>query len=216
MKILIYSDVHGNLPAFEQMLKVEDKCDEYISLGDLVNYGPWSNECVDLALSLPNSTLLMGNHEEAFIDGRYLGSNPLVQSFFGKTFPSFTRKEEIRGFAKESRLGKFICTHTINDASIYPDTELQLDANYIIGHSHHQFRYTNNNFELFNAGSVGQNRKFIDEINYLTFDSETSKITMKSLVYDVDLLLGQMIHEGYPQACMDYYLSKERRGGCSR
>jgi hypothetical protein len=47
MRILIYSDVHNNLPAFEQMLKEVVHCEAYISLGDLVNYGPWSNECVD-------------------------------------------------------------------------------------------------------------------------------------------------------------------------
>ena len=81
MKILIYSDVHGNLPAFEKMLKEEGSCDGYICLGDLVNYAPWSNECVDLAISLPNSILIMGNHEKAFINEFYPGTNPLVQDF---------------------------------------------------------------------------------------------------------------------------------------
>ena len=82
MKVLVYSDVHGNLPAFETMLKHAGECDQYICLGDLVNYGPWSNECVDLALSLPSSIILMGNHEEAYLQGRYPGTNPLVQQFF--------------------------------------------------------------------------------------------------------------------------------------
>jgi predicted phosphodiesterase len=90
MKLLVYSDAHGNFPAFELMLKEEGVCDQYICLGDLVNYGPWSNECVELANSLPNSTLLMGNHEEAFITGKYPGSNPMVQAFFENKLPIFT------------------------------------------------------------------------------------------------------------------------------
>ena len=79
MKILIYSDVHGNLPAFEKMIKAEKDCEQFICLGDLVNYAPWSNACVDLALSLPNAVLIMGNHEEAFLNHKYNGSNELVK-----------------------------------------------------------------------------------------------------------------------------------------
>ncbi|MEO8405916.1 MAG: metallophosphoesterase, partial [Chitinophagaceae bacterium] len=144
MRILIYSDVHGNLPAFETVIKAADTCDQYICLGDLVNYGPWSNECVDLALSLPSSVMLMGNHEEAFIDGRYPGSNPLVQLFFATTITDFKRKEEIKKFIPEYKLDDYLCRHTILDKNIYPDTDVVLDANYIIGHSHHQFRYESN------------------------------------------------------------------------
>lgn len=208
MKILIYSDVHGNLPAFEKMLKVEGVCDGYICLGDLVNYAPWSNECVDLATSLPNSVLIMGNHEEAFINGFYPGTNPLVQDFFKMTFPSFQKKEVITSFVSESKLDTLICTHTINKSYIFPDTQIILDNNYIIGHSHHQFQYNNNNFTLYNSGSVGQNRKYINEINYLVYDSDSKSITMKSLIYNVDIVVNEMIRLSYPVECVNYYRNK--------
>lgn len=209
MKVLIYSDVHGNLPAFEKMLKVEDQCDQYICLGDLVNYGPWSNECVDLALSLPNSTILMGNHESAYIAGNYPGSNPLVQAFFNFTIGKFDRISFIKNFVDNYVLGKYVCTHTIGDAYIYPDTNITLDNNYIIGHSHHQFKYLNNNFTLYNAGSVGQNRKYINAANYLVYDTDTENIQMKYTLYDLNLLISKMRSENYPEECLNYYLSKE-------
>ncbi len=211
MKVLIYSDVHGNLPAFEIMLEKEGECDKYICLGDLVNYGPWSNACVDLALSLPNSTLVMGNHEEAFISGKYPGSNKMVQAFFQKTWPKFKRIKEISLFVNETVLDQFSCLHTVNDSYIYPDTQIELAKNYLIGHSHYQFRYSNNDFELFNAGSVGQNRKYINEINYLIYDTETKIVSMKSIVYDIDPVIHQMKKENYPSVCLDYYINKERR-----
>ncbi len=210
MRLLIYSDVHGNLPAFEAMLKHVGNCDAYISLGDLVNYGPWSNECVELACSLPNSVLLMGNHEEAFINGSYPGNNDLVKLFFNKTYPSFNRLKEIESFETEHQLGDFLLTHTIDDEYIYPDTTITLDRNYIIGHSHHQFSYRNNNFTLHNAGSVGQNRKFINVANYLTMDVDKRGIELGKLPFNVDLIIDKMDAEAFPEKCIQYYKNKDR------
>jgi len=210
MQILIYSDVHGNLPAFEQMLKEAGHCEAYISLGDLVNYGPWSNECVDLALSLPNAQLIMGNHEEAYLQGFYPGTNLLVQKFFSKTISSFTKLDLIRNFLPDYFLGNFVCTHTIQNSYIYPDTTVQLDKNYIIGHSHHQFKYVHNGFVLYNAGSVGQNRKYINAANYLLYDVNTGDIAMKQTIFDIDKVIDKMKTLNYPEDCIKYYTQKER------
>ena len=43
MRYLVFSDVHGNLPALEKVLNKENKVQGYINLGDVVNYGPWGN-----------------------------------------------------------------------------------------------------------------------------------------------------------------------------
>lgn len=210
MKVLIFSDVHGNLPAFEKMLKEEKDCEQFICLGDLVNYGPWSNECVSLATSLKNATLLMGNHEEAFINGFYPGETLLVQEFFNMTYKTFTELENIKKFIDKSNLGKYICSHTIQNQYIYPDTTVELDANYLIGHSHHQFEYKNNGFTLFNSGSVGQNRKYIDIINYLVYDCDTELIEMKYLKYNPDIIIKEMQLMKYPEICINYYSNKKR------
>ncbi|RWU05460.1 metallophosphoesterase family protein [Pedobacter chitinilyticus] len=210
MRTLIYSDVHGNLPAFEKMLKAEEKYESYVCLGDLVNYGPWSNECVELANSLYGSTIIMGNHEEAFINGYYPGENALVKEFFNITYKEFSLVEEIKKFKRKIILNNFTCTHTILDKYIYPDTDIELTYNCIIGHSHHQFEYKNNGYVLYNAGSVGQNRKFIDTINYLIYDWDQKSITMKAMPYDIKPLINEMKNRGYSDNCMAYYLSKKR------
>lgn len=211
MRVLIYSDVHGNLPAFEKMITVENGVDQYICLGDLVNYGPWSNECVDLAISLPNSIILQGNHELAFLNGRYPGINPLVGLFFEKCISTFHRYREIGGFLLSYNLGKYLCIHTIDDLYIYPNTEIELQNNFLIGHTHCQFKNNSNGFELFNTGSVGQNRMYINEINYLIYDTEKYLIEMKSCLYQVDLLISKMIDLKYPSECIDYYKNKNRK-----
>ncbi len=207
---LIYSDVHGNLPAFEAILKDCGEYDASACLGDLVNYGPWSNECVDLAISLKNPALIMGNHEEAFIEGKYPGENKLVQQFFNQTIREFDRVREIKTFSEKQQLDRFTLQHTFNNQYIYPDTTVELDGNYLIGHSHHQFHSQNNGFDLYNAGSVGQNRKVINVADYMLYDSQTQKITLKSVRYDLDLLISEMKLKNYPEECLAYYLNKQK------
>ena len=43
MKSAIISDIHGNLPALEKLIKNTQFVDRYVILGDVVNYGTWSN-----------------------------------------------------------------------------------------------------------------------------------------------------------------------------
>ena len=50
MKVLIMSDVHGNIEAVKavkEYLKTV-KVDKLILLGDLIDYGPHSNEVIDI------------------------------------------------------------------------------------------------------------------------------------------------------------------------
>lgn len=210
MKTLIFSDVHGNLPAFEKMLAVENTCESFICLGDLVNYAPWNNECVELASSLPNVKLLMGNHEEAFINGFYPGENILVQQFFKCNIDNFKQVDRIKNYIQNCEIGKYTCQHTILNEYIYPDTKIILDNNYIVGHSHHQFEYRNSNFILYNAGSVGQNRKYINVINYLVYDDASHLIQMKQITYNVELVIDELKARRFPQECIRYYQQKTR------
>lgn len=210
MQYLIFSDIHGNLPAFEKMLKAEPAVNGFISLGDVVNYGPWSNECVDLLESLP-ATRLKGNHEEDFLSGQYPGKSELVKLFFNICIRDFTREKQIRRYQESIQLGNYKCVHTINNAYIYPDSVIEVSGNYFIGHSHHQFDRQGENFHVINVGSVGQNRKEIDVINYALFDPDNGKLELKSLTYDVDPVIQKMRALDYPKECIDYYMNKPRR-----
>lgn len=183
---------------------------QFVSLGDVVNYGPWSNECVDLLETLP-AIRLIGNHEENFLAGNYPGENDLVKTFFNVTAPEFARKEQIMKYAKEFKTGNYLCTHTIMGAYVYPDTPIEITGNYFIGHSHYQFNRHGSGYHVVNVGSVGQNRREINVINYALFDPESGHITLRDLVYDIGEVIQKMKDMKYPQVCIDYYKNKPHR-----
>lgn len=65
MRILVISDIHANLVAFETVLKDAQGDWDYVwCLGDVVGYGPDPNECCDLLKTLPH-LCLAGNHDWA-------------------------------------------------------------------------------------------------------------------------------------------------------
>jgi predicted phosphodiesterase len=67
MRILIISDIHANLVAFEKVLAhAKGKWDTLWCLGDVVGYGPDPNECVAL-LREQKPLSLSGNHDWAVL-----------------------------------------------------------------------------------------------------------------------------------------------------
>ena len=68
MRILVISDIHANLTAFETVLDHSDGDWDFVwCLGDVVGYGPDPNECVERLKALP-MLCLAGNHDWATLD----------------------------------------------------------------------------------------------------------------------------------------------------
>lgn len=216
MKNLICGDIHGNLPAFEDLLKREkNNYDFLICHGDVVNYGPWSNECLELLDSQSDSVKLMGNHEQAFINGNYEGDHPIAKAFFEFCYPKFDKSllNSIKQYEMNIEFGSFTIQHTISERKIFLDTDLsdlKINKNYIIGHSHQQFERVVNGFKLINTGSLGQDRKFINQSGYLILDTTKNSFELKSFTHDIDKVINKMKADKYPDICLEYYLSKGR------
>lgn len=62
VRITLVSDVHSNLPALRAVLDDMGDVDALWSLGDMVGYGPYPNECLDL-LRQTNCLAIPGNHD---------------------------------------------------------------------------------------------------------------------------------------------------------
>ena len=64
MRYLILSDIHANLEALESTLAAAGECDAVLVLGDLVGYGADPNAVIERVQSLPNATIIRGNHDK--------------------------------------------------------------------------------------------------------------------------------------------------------
>ena len=208
----IFSDIHANLPALEAFLSsTKDIAEMYVCLGDVVNYGPWNDECLELIYALPNSILLEGNHERLF-----RGDDPiddelaLVRQFYKHSLTHFTRKDLIQNLSAEYQLASFLCSHTIDQKRVYADTEIEIDQNRIIGHTHHAFITNKSGKTLVNCGSVGQNRSQIDMFTYALLDTVSATVSLHVRPYNFDRLIREMLVRNYPDSCIDYYLAKMR------
>ncbi|MCA2305806.1 metallophosphoesterase family protein [Mycobacterium intracellulare] len=215
MRIAVFSDVHGNLVALQQFVAATaGRADAYLCLGDVVNYGPWNDECIDLVLSLPGIRVVEGNHERLFRGDEVITHEiPLVQDFYRHSRPLFSRDRFLTELLEHVDLGIYHCTHTIDDRRIYPDTEIEIDRHYMIGHTHHQYQIERSGFTIVNPGSIGQNRKWIDSADFLILDTTTGEIQFESIPYDVDYFLAALKWHGYPEPCIQYYSNKARKFG---
>jgi diadenosine tetraphosphatase ApaH/serine/threonine PP2A family protein phosphatase len=69
MLLGLISDIHGNLAALRRVLADMEQqgAQKVVCLGDVVGYGPFPGECLDLVRRC--GAVLMGNHEEALLYG---------------------------------------------------------------------------------------------------------------------------------------------------
>jgi predicted phosphodiesterase len=114
MKYLIFSDIHSNLEAFEELLRqdVAKHVDKYLFLGDLVGYGANPNEATDLFRSLKNSYCIRGNHDKVIAD---LESSSLFNpvAAFSAEWSKIQLSPSNQTFLKQLKTGPEVVDHFI-------------------------------------------------------------------------------------------------------
>lgn len=214
MRVLVFGDVHGNLVALEELFKIEkDNYDQFVCHGDIVNYGPWTNECLEFLFQKEYGIFLKGNHEKYYLEKFYPGTNQVAKSFFDYCYPTFDTQnlDFISTFIDTSTIGDFKIKHSINDLYIFEDTDIEnldFEDNTIVGHSHQQFHRVIKGKSIYNTGSLGQNRALLDVANYLLIDTETNIVELKSFVFNIQKVISKMEQLNYPSICINYYKSK--------
>ena len=71
MKIIVFSDVHANLPALQAMIKdiQNESYDAAFHTGDAIGIGPFPSETLETLLNIPKIHPIMGNHDAWFVNG---------------------------------------------------------------------------------------------------------------------------------------------------
>jgi predicted phosphodiesterase len=72
MRYGLISDIHSNLVSLNMVLDYlkGEKVDAYVCCGDIVGYGPWPNECIQVVreLACNSSMVIVGNHDWAVLE----------------------------------------------------------------------------------------------------------------------------------------------------
>lgn len=133
MRYGLISDIHSNLSALEETLKVaeEHQVSEYLCLGDVVGYGASPNECCAIVRSLPG-TFIRGNHDEAAVHpGRETWFTPAARACILWTREALTaeNREFLESLPMVAQVaGAVLCHGSITDPDLYttsPEDALQ-------------------------------------------------------------------------------------------
>jgi predicted phosphodiesterase len=156
MRYGIFSDVHGNLEAFEVTLDYykTQSIDKFIFLGDIVGYGANPCQCVELLQSL-NAVTVAGNHDWAVIDKlemEYFNEEAQAALFWTKKELTAENIGYLKSFELVYRENNFICVHSslnspaefnyilgLGDA--YKNFTLLKEQILFIGHTHRAEAY---------------------------------------------------------------------------
>ena len=222
MRLLLIADIHANLEALQTVLEVPH--DRAICLGDIVDYGPDPDRCIDL-LRKKNIITLRGNHDNAVAfkmdcqcGYKYkhlsIATREYTWEILDRSRIEYLQKLPL--LIKEEIDGKRLYLTHASPRSMFeyikpetPDEEIMrmieesiepVEAEFLaVGHSHIPMNRKLGNFTIINPGSVGQPRDGDTRAGCAVFDTETGKVEFLRLEYDIKTVC-EKIKERMPHA----------------
>ncbi len=215
-KLLILSDIHGNLTALDQVLGSASlhSVDHIIMLGDLIDYGPRSNEVIERIGKLDKEKILVniwGNHEHAIMEedyGKFSSDRGRLCAQYTKSILTGESRMYLGNMNKdgwqefEVRGRHCLAVHGSLEDVFWKSIDSCAGGQYaqydyvFSGHSHipsyvEKFyncdnrKYRNKKKTVFlNPGSVGQPRNHNPDANYAILEIESGTIMLQSVPYD--------------------------------
>lgn len=222
MKILLIADIHANLEALRTVLDVPH--DRAICLGDIVDYGPDPDKCIDL-LRREEIPTIRGNHDNAVAfkadcqcGYKYkhlsIATREYTWDILDRSRMEYLQKlplvikEEIDGkelfltHASPRSMFEYIKPETPDEdiMAMLADPMEPVDAEFlVVGHSHIPMNRKLGDLTIINPGSVGQPRDGDTRAGCAVFDTETGEVEFFRLAYDVDAVCAK-IEERMPHA----------------
>ncbi len=214
MKIVVISDIHGNLEAMNMVLKYIKNMKEekrVVCLGDIVGYGPNPTECFNIVQSLTDK-ICLGNHEDAILD---LGYDYQITKYaraairWSRRILSEEIKETVNSLPVQIEEDNILYTHASPDDPIqwkyiknaldaYPSMAEMKYSLCFIGHSHIPGIYTDYGLQMdnnkailskegktiINVGSVGQPRDGSPMLSFAVFDDKDWNVDIIRIKYN--------------------------------
>jgi putative phosphoesterase len=219
--IALLSDIHANLSALDAVVNAALVLgvNKFISLGDVVGYGPSPGECIDLLESLQAESLL-GNHDVYMISGMASSPSKVVSDVIdyqrGKLHDrhmNWLAKSKVR-LTERDRYFVHGGPDRPCEQYLYEISAATIPEGFkwlFSGHTHVQFLANFNGKSFCNPGSVGQPRDGDWRAAFATFDGY--KVRLFRVPYDVDATVAAMRVAGFPSNYYSNLYSGTQIGG---
>lgn len=168
-KMVVFSDLHANRQALEDIIPVLQKADLTVFCGDLLGYGKDIDYCIDFILK--NVDLVVaGDHERLATTQESLERRlPVVResTLYTRSKLSAEQKKIISSLPTEIWYEDIYVTHSINDDYLRTDKDIKRlyermhkDTNYsFFGHTHEQAQLKYRDKTIVNPGSITKGRR---------------------------------------------------------
>jgi putative phosphoesterase len=219
MKLLILSDIHGNWPALEAVLRAEPDFDAVAFCGDVVDYGPSPVECIAW-LREHADHLVRGNHDNALafdLDCRCMGSfreYSLATRAWHRTLLGEADRAFLRGMPTLDWFeygGKhFRMAHATPQGDLFEYLPMDqwgervrgLDADFVLlGHTHVQGVRAFGKTTVLNPGSVGLARDRGGEACYAVWAGGAVQLKRRS--YEAERTVALLQQAPLAQSVID-------------
>ena len=211
MKLLFFSDIHGNnhaFNAFKKILSAQNEQHKLIFLGDFVGYYYGPNEIISYCRE-NHVCCVLGNHDKYLLDiidgkldldwhiRKYGNSYEIALKTISKENIEFLRGLDQNRILIINNKKVYICHGSPIDnleGRIYPDTDLSIfeasvkGIDYVIsGHTHYKMIRNYLTTAFLNPGSLGQQRDGRG-CTYMTLDLEKNHYSFHKVDYAVSCL----------------------------
>ena len=228
MKVIIISDIHGNLEALNKVLEYIDKLEEekrVVCLGDIVGYGPNPIECFKIVESLTDK-ICLGNHEDSILDTNYdyqinmtareairwtrgILNNEIKEAI--KRLPLRIEEDNVL-YVHASPDDPMLWKYITNARNAYSSLIEMKHSLCFVGHSHIPGVYAYQKIQregkkvviskegktIVNVGSVGQPRDGSPMLSFAVFDDDNWGVEIIRLEYDYHKTMAKIEKANLP------------------
>jgi len=230
MKVLIISDIHGNLAALDA---IREEADKVFCLGDMVNYGPYPRACLERVRDLTDG-VVRGNHDNAISRDVDCGCSIKYKelSDAGKIYTKGILNKDEKDYLANLPVTlhtkingtEFLFSHGSPGGDMYkylrPDVsqkELEDELKDIhadivfIGHTHLPMMRRIHDIIVVNPGSVGQPRDGVPMASYAVW--EDGSISIKRVPYDIEATIKGLQGSNIPPQHVETLTKILKEGG---
>src|SRR5438034_2624635 len=230
MRFAIFSDIHANLEALEAVLADarENKCTDFVCLGDVVGYNANPHECVERIRQL-NCPIVKGNHDEqASLVESSRDFNEMAEAAIQWTRDNLSDadKEWLRALKLQRQVRDFTIVHATLDTPeqwgyVFNNLDAAASFTYqrtnvcFFGHTHVPMLFVRNESVrrervehvriepakkyFINMGSVGQPRDGNWRAAYCIYDTENNLVQQFRIKYDLATVQRKIAEAGLPR-----------------